>query len=148
MKSTAKFLVTLLCAIALLNSKNTLAQNSKENITGIWITETKDEVEIYKKGDAYFGKIVKLANPTDENGKEWTDQLNTNPTLKSRKIVGIDVLSNLRYEGKGEWEDGKIYVPEEGKSYNSKMELKKDGTLEVSGCVSFFCDSEIWKRKK
>ena len=135
--------------VALLSiTSGTFAQSgNSQSIFGIWLTASQDVVEIYEKEGKLFGKITKLAEPTDENGQPWKDTKNPTEKLRNRPILGIDVLLELTYEGKNKWDDGKVYVPDEGKYYDCELRLQSDGKLKVSGCVTFFCDSEYWKRK-
>jgi uncharacterized protein (DUF2147 family) len=45
-----------------------VAQIKADDITGLWLTEDKDaHVQIEKKGNAYFGKIVWLKFPNDDD---------------------------------------------------------------------------------
>jgi uncharacterized protein (DUF2147 family) len=44
------------------------------------------------------------------------------------------------------WEGGRIYDPNNGKSYNSYLALNADGSLKVAGCISFICRSQRWTR--
>ena len=41
-----------------------------QDISGTWYnTENSGKIEIFKEGNAYFGEIVWLEEPNDENGK-------------------------------------------------------------------------------
>ena len=44
------------------------------------------------------------------------------------------------------WDDGEIYNPEDGKTYDSEMEVIDADTVKVSGCVWFICKTQTWKR--
>ena len=46
----------------------------------------------------------------------------------------------------GVWRDGKIYNPENGKTYRSVLKPAGPDTLKVSGCVFIFCETQTWKR--
>ena len=48
--------------------------------------------------------------------------------------------------GPNAWAGGTIYDPEGGKTYKSKLRLKGADTLEVDGCVLFFCETQTWTR--
>jgi uncharacterized protein (DUF2147 family) len=39
------------------------------------------------------------------------------------------------HNGKNKWEDGRIYDPENGKTYRCKLTLKDEDTLELFGYV-------------
>ena len=45
------------------------------------------------------------------------------------------------------WKKGRIYNPEDGKSYKSSIRLDDDpNVLKVKGCIAFFCQSQYWTR--
>jgi uncharacterized protein (DUF2147 family) len=113
-------------------------------ITGRWLTGGgKGVVEIGPCGPSLCGKIIKLiANP---NGPP-VDRNNPNPALRSRPLVGLNILSAFKDAGK-RWE-GQIYDPEGGKSYRSLVARNPDGTLSVKGCIAFFCQTQTWKPLK
>ena len=119
-----------------------------QDVLGEWYTEErKAKVEIYACGDAYCGKIVWLKEPNNPDGTPKVDDENPNEALRSRKIIGSNILTGLIYEGEGEWDDGEIYDPESGKTYSCLMELE-DGILEVRGFIglSLIGRSQTWTR--
>ena len=46
----------------------------------------------------------------------------------------------------GEWEDGDIYNPRNGETYDAELEEVDANTLKVSGCVWFLCETQTWTR--
>lgn len=93
------------------------------------------------------GKLVSLKEPNDTaTGKPKTDIHNPNAGLHSRPIAGLPFLTGFDPAGAGKWKGGKIYDPESGKTYDSKMEIGPNGTLKVAGCVSIICQTQIWTR--
>ena len=118
-------------------------------ILGEWLTEEgKAKVEIYSCEDSYCGKIVSLKEPKNPDGTNKRDINNPDENLRSRTIVGTNILTGLRYEGEGEWEDGEIYDPESGKTYSCRLELEDQNTLEVRGFIglSLLGRSQTWTR--
>ncbi|EDM36198.1 hypothetical protein PBAL39_19984 [Pedobacter sp. BAL39] len=125
------------------------AQNS-DAIVGKWINSSGEaHIEIYKKSDKFFGKIVWLKAPKDEKGNVKTDVKNPESSLKSRPILGMEMLTGFVYDD-GKWEDGKIYDPKSGKTYSCTMALKSNGDLNVRGYigVSFIGRTDVWKKAK
>ena len=116
-----------------------------DEILGVWhTTDDKSKVEIFKKRDQYFAKILSLKEPNwpanDEQGmggKAKTDRKNPSPELRSRAIAGLEFMNDFVYAGKNKWTDGKIYDPEVGKTYSCKMTLVAANKLEVRGYVGF-----------
>ncbi len=135
-------------AIGLLALSATYASASDNSVLGQWKTENdKSVVEISKCGDnQYCGKIISLKEPLDANGQPKKDVNNQNDNMKDKPIVGLQILSNLEKASETLWEDGDIYNPEDGNTYNAEMSLQDVNTLEVKGCFLFVCKAQIWKR--
>jgi len=112
----------------------------EDRITGVYWSPKKDaKIEIYKKGNQYFGKSFWVATPRK-------DAKNPNETLRTREVLGIELLTGFTYR-EGVYASGKIYDPESGKTYDCKMTL--DGNnLRVRGFVgiSLFGRTEIFER--
>lgn len=122
-----------------------------DSILGVWLTgEGKAQIEIYKKGNKYFGKIVWMIEPLEADGSTKKDNNNPDEKLRNRTIQGLEILRAFEYEGDNEWVDGKIYDPESGSDYSCKMTLRKDGKLDVRGFIgiSLFGRTDVWTRKK
>ncbi|MGB3181795.1 MAG: DUF2147 domain-containing protein [Cyclobacteriaceae bacterium] len=115
------------------------AQNSADDVVGVWFNEEKDaKIEIYKCGDEYCGKIIWLKEPNREDGSEKLDRENPSAKLRKRKIMGLQILEGFEYDEDGEYEDGEIYDPKKGKTYDCLMELSDNGKkLDVRGYVGF-----------
>ncbi len=125
------------------------AQN-KDAIMGTWINSTGEaHVNIFKKGDKYFGKISWLKAPKDEKGNVKTDLKNPDAALRSKPILGMEMLRDFVYDD-GKWTDGKIYDPKSGKTYSCNMNIKSNGELNMRGYIgiSIIGRSETWKRVK
>ncbi|MFD0765246.1 DUF2147 domain-containing protein [Mucilaginibacter lutimaris] len=107
-----------------------------EKVCGKW--QLKDEkliVQVYKEGQEFKAKIVDFDD--HDNTKEldyWTDENNPNPALRSRKLLGMNVLEKLTYNPEtNSWEDGIIYDAKHGRHWNSSAYIDKDGALKVKG---------------
>ena len=113
-----------------------------QDVLGKWYTESGDaQVEIYQAGDKLNGKIVWL-----EKGPETKDTHNSDEKLRSRKLLGVNILSGLTKKSE-KWEGGRIYNPKNGKNYTCSIWL--DGNqLKVRGYIGMFFETQTWKRKK
>jgi uncharacterized protein (DUF2147 family) len=128
----------------------TSAENP-DAIIGRWLVGSKKaHVEIFKKDNKYFGKIIWMTEPNDSQGKPKLDSKNPDPSLRSRPIVGLLILRGFNYDEDNTWEDGKIYDPESGKDYSCELTLKDPNTLDVRGYIGFSMigRSDIWTRVK
>lgn len=119
-----------------------------QDVVGKWKLEDGSAiVEVYKSGDAFNGKIVWLANPTEPDGSPAVDKNNPDKALRSRQLIGLNMLSGLKASN-GEYSGGKIYDPGNGKTYNCSMKvegkvLKVRGSLDKKGLIGrtmdWFC---------
>lgn len=122
-----------------------------DKIVGTWKTGSgKGHVQITKYGDKYGGKIVWLLNPNDASGKAKLDTKNPNEAKKKNTIMGLNNLLGFTYEGKGKYENGTIYDPENGKTYKCVMTLEGDNVLKVRGYIGFTLigRTDTWTRVK
>lgn len=147
MKRGLLLLLPFLAAFSL----NLYAQSAEADaVVGTWIVEDKKaKIKIYNKGDKYYGKIVWLREPNDENGKPKVDKENPEEKLRTRPLVGLVMLKGFVYDEDNVWEDGDIYDPKNGKTYSCEMTLSEDGnTLDVRGYIgfSFIGRSQTWTR--
>lgn len=121
-----------------------------QDVIGKWkLDDGSAIVEVYKSGDAYNGKIVWLEGPNDPSGKPASDTNNPDKALRSRKLIGLNMLSGLKKNG-GEYTGGSIYDPGNGKTYNCSMKVDGDvlhvrGSLDKKGLLGRTMD---WFRVK
>lgn len=143
-----KFLLSLV--IAIFTFGNLSAQDFKaEDILGRWFNEEKDaKVEIYIDNGKYYGKVVWLEEPNEEDGKPKLDDENPDEELQKRPVMGLLLMTNFDYEGEGEWENGDIYDPKSGKTYSCYMKLESKEKLKVRGFigVSWIGRTTYWTR--
>ena len=123
------------------------AGNGYADPKGMWLTDSgKSHVKIEACGDKLCGEIVWLKEPNNTDGSAKLDINNENEAMRSRPILGLKLLSNFTGKGPGKWDGGKIYNPEDGKTYNSKLKEAGSNALKVSGCVFIFCKTQNWTR--
>jgi uncharacterized protein (DUF2147 family) len=112
-----------------------------QDIKGKWVTEAGDaQVEIYEQNGKVNGKIVWLAK-----GPDTKDVHNKNEKLRSRKLMGVNILTGLTKK-EDKWEGGRIYNPKNGKDYKCAIWLEGD-KLKVRGYIGFLYETQTWKRK-
>lgn len=116
-------------------------------IEGKWKTiddetkQAKSIVEIYKKGDQYFGKITQLLiKPANPNCTACKDD------RKNKPIQGMEIIRNLKKDG-DEFTGGTITDPKTGKTYKCTITRSGDN-LNVRGYVglSFIGRSQTWQK--
>jgi uncharacterized protein (DUF2147 family) len=120
--------------IALLMPLGAAFAQGTPTVTGKWkLDDGSAIVEVYQQGNAYNGKIVWLAEPTEADGTPAKDLNNPDKSLRSRQLIGLNMLSGLKKSG-NEYKEGKIYDPGNGKTYNCSMKLEGD-VLKVRGSL-------------
>ena len=134
-----KFLFSPLLIITL--AVTAAAQHSSDDIIGRWMSsENNLEVEVFKTGDEYKARVIWF-DASDDISRPMNvrfDRKNPNEALRSRKILGMEVLNGLVYNADDdEWREGRIYDPNSGKDWNAKAWLTKDGYLQVRGFWHF-----------
>jgi len=86
-----------------------LMAQSNDPILGKWENPSGEgRIEIYKKGDAYFGKLFWIKDSQKKDAKNPDDK------LKKRAIQGLEILTNFKKEGNA-YQGGQIYDPKSGK---------------------------------
>jgi uncharacterized protein (DUF2147 family) len=107
-----------------------------QDVVGRWKTiddetgKAKSIIEIYKQGDKYFGKIVKLLNEPDGICRTCKTK------YKNKNIEGLVILKDLEKDD-DEYNDGEIMDPKNGKTYSCYIELESANKLKVRGYIGF-----------
>lgn len=111
-------------------------------IAGRWQTDDgKAIIEIAACGNAMCGKISRFLVAEPAAGAR--DGKNPDKALRTRPLLGVQLLSGLRAEN-GVWK-GKGYSPEEGRNFNATVSTVGN-KLNLKGCVAVFCRSVSWTR--
>ncbi len=138
---------TILCTIiATLNAAHAYALD----VEGVWHPPGKNSiVEISDCGDGTpCGRIVWINPETIAPENRHTvlrDKNNSDPTLRDAPLIDLIILNSFKHKN-NRWKSGRIYDPENGKSYRSIIALQPDGDLKVKGCIGPFCQSQIWTK--
>jgi len=121
-------------------------QNKGDQILGKWITDNGDShIEFYQKECKYYGKIIWLKEPLKPDGTAKTDIKNPNPAMRKNPVMGLVIVSGLEFKN-GQFVNGKIYSPKEGKTLDCAVLSENDRELKVTISKSLFSTSKIWKR--
>ncbi|MBX7539478.1 DUF2147 domain-containing protein [Qipengyuania sphaerica] len=113
-------------------------------VEGRWLTAERDAViTIGDCGKSVCGRISKFLVAPPQ-GADQRDVNNREPKLRSRKLLGMAILTGFSADG-DQWR-GQIYDPKSGKTYRSVIRRLNATTLEVKGCLGPFCQTQTWKR--
>jgi uncharacterized protein (DUF2147 family) len=142
--------MTLLAILLFVTNVDGVRAQNADAIVGRWYTENdRSIIEIWKAGSTFSGKVVWARDSADEKGQMKLDKNNPNAALRSRVVVGSQIMSEMKFID-GEWQDGKIYDPESGNIYSCKAKMVGQN-LELRGYVMglpFLGRSQMWRRDR
>ena len=116
-----------------------------EAANGVWMLDSgKVTVRIAPCGSDLCGSIVGLAKPLNKKGEPKLDKKNPDESLRSRPLIGLTILANMKPSGDNKWK-GTIYNADDGRTYSSYMKLSGDN-MKVKGCVGPFCKTMMFIR--
>jgi uncharacterized protein (DUF2147 family) len=117
-------------------------------ILGEWWTErNQGRVRITRDKDGTFrGTTTCCVHKNDPDNPD-IDKFNPKPELRTRTTLGIVIFWKLQYDD-GEFVDGYVYNPRDGKTYRIDMKIIDRDTIKIRGYVgiSLLGQSQFWKR--
>lgn len=129
------------------------AADDPDAVTGRWLSSKKrNQVQIFKQGDKYYGRLVWMLEPNDPVTKRpKTDIQNSDVSLRNRPLMNMIMMSDLVYKGNNTWTGGQVYNPEDGKTYSCDLTLRDPNSLDIHGYVmgiSLLGRTKTWTRVK
>lgn len=146
MLHTNKTLLFTLC-LSLFFGRYGMAQN---NIIGKWKTiddeshKARSIIEIYKKGELYYGKVTDLFLTADEPSNPICRHCDESDPRYMQPVIGMEIMKNIKKKG-NEYAGGQILDPDSGKIYDCKLWIE-NGNLKVRGYIAFFYRTQTWLR--
>ncbi|MGB6267754.1 MAG: DUF2147 domain-containing protein [Olleya sp.] len=122
---------------------------SAQDILGQWKTiddvtgEAKSIVEIYKKDEKVYGKIIEIFDKT----KRDLPCIKCEGDDYNKPILGLDIIKNMTKDGQY-YKNGTVVDPQDGKVYKLRLGLTDEGQLQVRGYIGFFYATQYWVRVK
>ena len=118
---------------------------------GIWTTSGgESQIRIAPCGPALCGRIVWLKDPYEKDGTLSRDTKNPVAAKRRRTVLGLTILTGMRPDPAkpDEWQDGRIYDPQSGKTYHADMWLKGTNKLRFHGYIGvpLFGETTTWTR--
>ena len=118
------------------------------DVYGTWLTEAGTaQVAISDCGDGTpCGDVVWMDPESLRPGltpETTMDENNPDPALRSRQVLGLTMLSEFE-KRRRDWRGGRIYDPETGRTYGSRLKRLASGDLQVKGCVGPICQTQVW----
>jgi len=127
------------------------SQTKADDIVGTWLTGTgKAHIKIDNIKGFYFGRIVWLKEPHNNDNKPKTDINNPDKSKQNLNLLGLRLLDGFEYKSENNWERGTIYDPENGKTYSCKIYLDNKNTMKIRGYIgiSLIGRTDTWTRIK
>ncbi len=126
-----------------------------DDCLGYWKTiddetkTTRSVVQIYKQGDRYFGKVVKLFRKATEERDPYCDACDDDDPRYKQRVLGMVILEDLEWDASDdEWDDGVILDPKKGELYDCYIALESQDKLKVRGFIglSIIGRTQYWFR--
>ncbi|MCC6006838.1 MAG: DUF2147 domain-containing protein [Rhodobacteraceae bacterium] len=105
---------------------------------GLWQTEAGEQggflhVRLARCGAEYCGTIERAFDrPGAEN--------------RGYAHLGKPIIWGMEPRGAGNWRGGRVWAPDQDRTYNARMEMQGPNALSVSGCVLGICRAQVWQR--
>ena len=128
-----------LAAILALPTEGALAADP--SVIGDWLV--KDgyaNIRIDNCGGKMWGIVAWEKTPGN-------DEENPDPAKRSRPTLGMPILIGMVQKEPNKW-SGEIYNSQNGKMYTAHISLADENTLDLEGCLFFFCQTQKWTRVK
>ena len=125
------------------------SSGQKHPVERTWFNAEKtSKIRIYKGTDGkYYGKIVWLKTPNDPGGSPRTDKENPDEKLRNKPLMDLLILKGFSVTNDHNvLEGGKVYDPNNGKTYCGKLTLRDD-VIELRGFIcgmSFLGRTSQW----
>lgn len=135
---------SLVFSVAILAMATGLASAEELEIEGYWATSNLTSVvEVQGCGDSLCAEIAWLWDVA-VRGRKMLDDNNAASSKQKMPLVGLQLFSRFRREG-DQWL-GRIYNPEDGRTYKATVTLRSKNILRIKGCWGPFCLTRHWRR--
>src|SRR5262249_32843597 len=147
--AAAKAAALTVAVLACVSLPNDSHAQTRSVITGNWATRGIGSIVRFAPcagtAETMCGTIVWLWEPNDASGHPRRDTHNPQQSLRTRSLIGVEIVRGLRETETGVWTDGQLYNPDDGRTYTGGIRLQR-GMLELRGCaLNVFCDTQTWR---
>ena len=122
---------------------------ASESIEGVWIAADDDGLIEIRINDGLLSGVIagSLSDPERKNPARH-DDLNPDPDLRERPLLGLAIFSGLQASGSNKWK-GEVYDPNSGKTYKCTVTLVDTDTVKIRGYIGFSLlgRTEEWTRR-
>lgn len=108
--------------------------NPARQVVGVWESEEKNlQIEMFEENGEFAGRMIYFKCSSQEIMQTSKDTENPKKHLRSRNLLGLTLVTKLDYQGDGVWDDGKIYDPNSGNTFEARIQLIDQNTAVVRG---------------
>ena len=122
------------------------ARAAADPVEGLWVTSGfASVVEIERCGASLCAEVRWL---WDEGvaGRRVLDGENPDEALRERPVIGLSLFERFRPDGGPAAWKGRVYNPEDGRTYRATLGRRGRDALRLRGCYGPFCRSQTWRR--
>lgn len=131
-------------SIILILIANLIFAQQADDLIGKYHLPNDLDVEIYKSGGKYFGKIIALNN--FRNG-QIKDMENPDDSKQNDNLLGKIILKNLEFDTEDkQWLNGNIYSSEKGIIADFKVTNMRETEIEVVASKYVFWKTLEWQK--
>lgn len=135
--------------LCLLCSFSSFAQSAADKIIGTYYAEgtsgKASKIKIYKYQDGYRAQVCWIEEPKNADGSWKLDIKNPDKNRAKQPVSQAIIIDKVTYDD-GEWADGKVYNPEDGRCWTVTIKFKDDKTLAVRGSFFGIGKTVYWKK--
>jgi uncharacterized protein (DUF2147 family) len=108
------------------------------DVVGVWESEEKNlQIEMFEDMGRFAGRMIYFKCSSEQIMRTCTDTENPDKTLTTRKLLGLKLVTRLEYKGTNLWDNGKIYDPNSGRTFEARIQLTGPNTAVVRGYWKF-----------
>lgn len=123
-----------LLLVTAIHSSTSHSVSPSSQLVGVWESEEKNlQIEMYEIDGMFFGRMIYFKCSTDEVMRTSKDIENPNKDLTTRNLLGLTLVTELAYQGDNVWDDGKIYDPNSGRTFEARIHLTSPQSAIVRG---------------
>ena len=121
-----------------------LSAQHPDDIIGKYHLPNKLDVEIFKDGGKYFGRIIALNQFEDGQIKDIN---NPDVSKQGDLLIGKVIIENLEFDKeKKHWINGEMYGPEKGMVFNLKVTEIRERDIVVEGSKFIIRRILFWEK--
>jgi len=137
-------LKTILIITFFIFSITHISAQQADEIIGKYHLPNDLDIEIFKDGGKYFGKIIALNDFEDGQTK---DVNNRDESKQNEHLIGKVIIKNLEFNrDKEQWLNGSMYGPEKGMVFNLKITEIREKEIEVVGSKYIMWRTLKWEK--